>query len=274
MPDKVSFTDFGEKKKHRKMKRNRKPRSEIDEEKLLDDVLAAKKLAEDTIQSSGPGMITLPFIEVFVNQSGAFLKNQWNELELTISNTGNGGAKTVTISFDNLLARGQTIIDTINSGEDVVLDIEVKSQSIDKKISRMDVYYHSIEGDTFTLIRRDWFPNEKDNELIFENEIPDGEDPNSSIYQHREVVHSEFHVLCSKCGARSPSNFRICGKCGSRLQKRVDRHADWGSNRRETTSIEDERELLVKKLRKLGELKDQGMLSDDEFTVAKSKLLK
>ena len=29
----------------------------------------------------------------------------------------------------------------------------------------------------------------------------------------------DFHIICNKCEARSPANFRICGKCGSRLQK-------------------------------------------------------
>ena len=90
----------------------------------------------------------------------------------------------------------------------------------------------------------------------------------------REVMSDDFHIICRKCEARSPANFRICGKCGSRLQKRSDRAHDWGSNRKETTGIQDAREMLMQKLRKLGELKDKGMLSDEEFSVAKSKLLK
>ena len=84
----------------------------------------------------------------------------------------------------------------------------------------------------------------------------------------------DFHIICNKCGSRSPANFRICGKCGSRLQKRTDRSQDWGSNLKETTGVQDSREILMQKLRKLGELKDKGMLSDAEFSAAKSKLLK
>jgi predicted amidophosphoribosyltransferase len=84
----------------------------------------------------------------------------------------------------------------------------------------------------------------------------------------------DFHIICAKCEARSPANFRICGKCGSRLQKRADRSQDWGSNLKETTAVQDNREVLMQKLRKLGELKDKGMLSDAEFTAAKSKLLR
>ncbi len=74
--------------------------------------------------------------------------------------------------------------------------------------------------------------------------------------------------------SRAPSNFRICGKCGSRLQKRNDRRSDWGSNLKDTTATKDDREAFLKKLRKLGELKDKGMLSDEEFQVAKASLLK
>ena len=80
-------------------------------------------------------------------------------------------------------------------------------------------------------------------------------------------------MVCANCGSRAPSNFRICGKCGSRLQKRADRREDWGSNLKETTATKDAREEFLKKLRKLGELKDRGMLSAEEFEAAKASLL-
>ena len=84
----------------------------------------------------------------------------------------------------------------------------------------------------------------------------------------------DLHIVCGNCGTRAPSNFRICGKCGSRLQKRVDRRSDWGSNLNETTAKKDDREAFIKKLRKLGELKDKGMLSETEFQAAKESLLR
>jgi len=136
-------------------------------------------------------------------------------------------------------------------------------------ISREDSVLVSIEGDTFTAVRRDWFPNDYEAANIFESEIPPGEDKNSPLYQHREVMHGDFHIICGNCGVRAPTTFRICGKCGTRLQKRLDRR-DEG---RDLAAVQDEREILIKKLQKLGELKDKGMLSDDEFTVAKAQLL-
>jgi len=190
-------------------------------------------------------------------------------VEITLSNTGNGAASTVTLSFDNLRTRGQTIIDSLNPGEDKVVVIELRSDAVDRTICRLDVYYHSIEGDTFTAVRRDWFPNDYEAANIFESEIPPGEDKNSPLYQHREVMHGDFHIICGNCGVRAPTTFRICGKCGTRLQKRLDRR-DEG---RDLAAVQDEREILIKKLQKLGELKDKGMLSDDEFTVAKAQLL-
>ena len=186
-----------------------------------------------------------------------------------IKHTGNGTASTITLSFDNLKARGQTIVESLNPGEDRVIVIDLMSDALDKTTSRLDIYYHSIEGDTFTAVRRDWFPNDYEAANIFENEIPPGENKDSPLYQHREVMHGDFHIVCGNCGVRALSTFRICGKCGTRLQKRFDRR----SGDADLAAVQDEREILIKKLQKLGELKDKGMLSDDEFTVAKSQLL-
>ena len=178
------------------------------------------------------------------------------------------------ISFDNLESRGKTMVDELDADSSIILDFEVKSSSRESSISRMDVFYHTVEGDTFSIVRRDWFPNENNDEIIFHNEIPPGEEHKANLYTRKEVMSDDFHIICSKCGARSPANFRICGKCGSRLQKRTDRSQDWGSNLKEITGVQDSREILMQKLRKLGELKDKGMLSDAEFSAAKSKLLK
>ena len=269
MADKVSFTNFGGKKKVRKVKRRGPKKPNINAEALLDEVLAAKKMADRTIAESGSNLITLPFLEFSALQETPFASGEWNPVEVTLSNTGNGAASTVTLSFDNLKTRGQTIVDSLNPGEDKVVIIELRSDSVNKTICRLDVYYHSIEGDTFTAIRRDWFPNDYEAANIFESEIPPGEDKNSPLYQHREVMHGDFHIICGNCGVRAPTTFRICGKCGTRLQKRLDRR-DEG---RDLAAVQDEREILIKKLQKLGELKDKGMLSDDEFTVAKAQLL-
>ena len=68
--------------------------------------------------------------------------------------------------------KGQTIVDTLETGEASSLTIEVLVDSRDKEITRMDVYQHSAEGDTFTAVRRDWFPNDYEDKNIFENEVP------------------------------------------------------------------------------------------------------
>lgn len=269
MADKVSFTNFGGKKKVRKVKRRGPKKPNINAEALLDEVLVAKKMADRTIAESGSNLITLPFLEFSALQETPFASGEWNPVEVTLSNTGNGAASTVTLSFDNLRVRGQTIVDSLNPGDDKVVVIELRSDAVDRTICRLDVYYHSIEGDTFTAVRRDWFPNDYEAANIFESEIPPGEDKNSPLYQHREVMHGDFHIICGNCGVRAPTTFRICGKCGTRLQKRLDRR-DEG---RDLAAVQDEREILIKKLQKLGELKDKGLLSDDEFTVAKAQLL-
>ena len=270
MADKVSFTDFGTKRKVRKVKRKRTSNSSIKSE------VKATPLPKSPVSELVPNLdeFKFPFIEISVKQLTPSLRDSWCEMEVSLQNSGNGSARSINISFDNLESKGKTMIDELKIDSETVLNFEVKSSSRESTITRMDVFYHTMEGDTFSIVRRDWFPNGNENVNIFDSEIPPGEEDKEHLYTRKEVMSEDFHIVCSKCDARSPSNFRICGKCGSRLQKRVDRAQDWGSNLKETTGVQDGREMLMQKLRKLGELKDKGMLSDKEFSTAKSKLLK
>ena len=78
MADKVSFTDFGTEKKVRRIKRKRSKKSGTDPAKLLDEVLEAKKLADETIASLPTPQFSLPFIEFAVTQVEAFIPHTWN----------------------------------------------------------------------------------------------------------------------------------------------------------------------------------------------------
>ena len=111
------------------------------------------------------------------------------------------------------------MVDELKLESDILLNFEVKSESRESVITRMDVFYHTIEGDTFSIVRRDWFPNSNEGDLVFHSEIPPGEEDKANLYTRKEVMSDDFHIICNKCEARSPANFRICGKCGSRLQK-------------------------------------------------------
>ena len=57
------------------------------------------------------------------------------------------------------------------------------------------------------------------------------------------------------------------------LERRISNRKLLTANLEALAAVQDEREILIKKLQKLGELKDKGMLSDDEFTIAKAQLL-
>jgi len=275
MPDKISFTDFGGKKKIRRIKKKRRKKSSINKEKMLDDLfLSNKDSAPSQSNPEASSDFQFPFLELTSLQSSPSVVDEWTSLEVSIINSGNGVARSVTISFDNLESRGKTILDKLNPEDEITLNFEVKTSSRDRKISRMDLYYHTVEGDTFSVVRRDWFPNDYEQADIFLSELPPGEEDKADLYSRREVMTDDFHVVCGKCGVRAPANFRICGKCGSRLQKRSDRRDDWGSNLKDTTAVKDKREVLIEKIRKLGELKDRGMLSSDEFSAAKAQLLK
>ena len=68
------------------------------------------------------------------------------------------------------------LADIVWAGDDAYFEIIqtdalYSKESIEKEITRMDVYYHSIEGDTFSAIRRDWFPNNYEDQVIFPKEI-------------------------------------------------------------------------------------------------------
>lgn len=274
MADKVSFTDFGTKRKVRKIKRKRQSSQNSSIYSQDESTPTSFDESSSTELNIDSDDFKFPFLEISVSQQTPSLSDSWCEMQVSLKNSGNGSAKSLTISFDNLESRGKTMVDELEIGSDIVLNFEVKTLSRESEITRMDVFYHTIEGDTFSIIRRDWFPNENEDEIIFQNEIPPGEEHKAKLYTRKEVMSDDFHIICSKCEARAPANFRICGKCGSRLQKRSDRAQNWGSNLKETTGIQDGRDVLMNKLRKLGELKDKGMLSDAEFTAAKSKLLK
>ena len=270
MADKVSFTDFGTKRKVRKVKRKRPSNSSAEPQRKLPPLPEKSK----NELSSSLEEFKFPFLEISVSQLTPSLRDSWCEMEVSLHNSGNGSARSINISFDSLESRGKTMVDELEKDSDIILNFEVKTASRESAITRMDIFYHTIEGDTFSIVRRDWFPNTNEDTIVFQNEIPPGEEDKANLYTRKEVMSDDFHIICRKCEARSPANFRICGKCGSRLQKRSDRAQDWGSNRKETTGVQDAREILMQKLRKLGELKDKGMLSEEEFSAAKSKILK
>ena len=274
MADKVSFTEFGTKRKVRKIKRKRVGTSDNSAKRESSSI--PSPLTKSSIGGSIPNFeeFKFPFIEISVSQLTPSLRDSWCEMEASLHNVGNGSARSINVSFDNLETRGKTMVDKLKVDSDIILNFEVKSSSRESVIARMDVFYHTVEGDTFSIVRRDWFPNANENKAVFRNEIPPGEEDKANLYTRKKVMSDDFHIICKKCDARSPANFRICGKCGSRLQKRTDRAQNWGSNLKETTGVQDNREILMQKLRKLGELKDKGMLSADEFSAAKSKLLK
>ena len=183
MPDKISFTDFGGKKKVRRIKKKRRKKAGINKEKMLDDLLLSKKdSASSSTNSESSSDFQFPFLELASSQSSPSAMNEWTPLEVAIINSGNGIARSVTISFDNLETRGKTILDKLDPAEEITLNFEVRTSSKDRKISRMDLYYHTVEGDTFSVVRRDWFPNDYEQADIFFSEIPPGEEDKADLY--------------------------------------------------------------------------------------------
>ena len=123
-------------------------------------------------------------------------------MEVSLLNSGNGLARSINISFDNLESRGKTMVDELEIDSEMVLNFEVRSSSRDSVITRMDVFYHAIEGDTFSIIRRDWFPNSNERKTVFLKEIPPGEEDKANLYTRKEVMSDDFQ-------ARVPTKFLV-----------------------------------------------------------------
>ena len=181
MTDKVSFTNFGRRRKVRKIKRKRTQGSNI---VATPRDRSATVPVQESVSNFAPNSnkFKLPFLEISVTQVNPSGKDSWCEMQVSLRNIGNGAARSITISFDNLESRGKTVVDELEVDSNIILDLEVKSSSRESSITRMDVFYHTIEGDTFSIVRRDWFPNENRNEIIFHNEIPPGEEAKADLY--------------------------------------------------------------------------------------------
>ena len=61
MADKVSFTDFRDRKKVRKVKRSKPKEWNVDVKELLDEVLTARKMADKAIEESSSSRIHFHF---------------------------------------------------------------------------------------------------------------------------------------------------------------------------------------------------------------------
>ena len=96
--------------------------------------------------------------------------------------------QSVSYSYDNLESRGKTMVDELKLESDILLNFEVKSESRESVITRMDVFYHTIEGDTFSIVRRDWFPNSNEGDFVFHREIPPGEEDKANLYTRKEAT--------------------------------------------------------------------------------------
>ena len=112
MADKVSFTNFGSRRKVRKIKRKRTQSSNI-------VATPRERSATEPVLESVSNLVPhsnefkFPFLEMSVTQVNPSGKDSWCERQVSVRNIGNGAARSITISFDNLESSGKTVIDEL-----------------------------------------------------------------------------------------------------------------------------------------------------------------
>ena len=146
----------------------------------------------------------------------------WNSFPVRLENLGGAVARAITLNFSATFAvRGPTMLDTLEAGETQELVLELHPKGLGLLPLGVEVEFHSLEGEYFHTRRQDILVVGEDAEFEPRELFVSGVD--ATAVADKPVVTRRYHVDCANCGARMPSDFRICGKCGTRLRERTDR---------------------------------------------------
>ena len=146
----------------------------------------------------------------------------WNSFPVRLENLGGAVARAITLGFSATFAvRGPTMLDTLEAGETQELTLELHPKGLGLLPLGLDIEFHSLEGEYFHTHRQDILVGGEEAEFEPRELFVSGGD--ATVVPDKSVVTRRYHVDCPTCGARIPSDFRICGKCGTRLRERTDR---------------------------------------------------
>ena len=180
-----------------------------------DDALKAVK---STVKGARPDLV------IKAKTKESIKPEIWSKIEFKLANLGNAVAQEISVNFsDDFVIRGTTIIDILESGEELDLEIELYPKSKGLIPLTVELMYRSFKGKSYSVDKqdivevtdsgdfesRDLFVSGVGATVIAE-EVPISEE----VYKF-----DAFSIVCENCNARVPSNFRICGKCGFRLRK-------------------------------------------------------
>ena len=146
----------------------------------------------------------------------------WNSFPVRLENLGGAVARAITLGFSATFAvRGPTMLDTLEAGETQELALELQPKGLGLLPLGLDIVFHSLEGEYFRTHRQDILVVGEEAEFEPRELFVSGVD--ATVVPEKPVVTRRYHIDCGNCGARVPSDFRICGKCGTRLRERTDR---------------------------------------------------
>ena len=178
----------------------------------------ALKAVKSTVKGARPDLvIKAKIIE-------AIKPEKWNSIDFKLANLGNAVAQEVSINFsDDFVIRGTTIIDILESGEELDLEVELYPKSKGLIPLTVELIYRSFKGKPYSVNKQDIV--EVTDETNFESRDLFVSGIGATVVPEKVPISQEMHkfdafsIICENCNARVPSNFRICGKCGFRLRK-------------------------------------------------------
>ena len=180
-----------------------------------DDALKAVK---STVKGARPDLV----IKAKMRES---IKPEiWNKIDFRLANLGNAVAQEVSVNFsDDFVIRGTTIIDILESGEELDLEVELYPKSKGLIPLTVELIYRSFKGKPYSVNKQDIVEvtNETDFEPreLFVSGVGATVIPKETPISEKVFKFDAFSIICENCSTRVPSNFRICGRCGFRLRK-------------------------------------------------------
>ena len=189
---------------------------------------ARQKAEEAVLLSQQQAIDSRPDLVLRGQLEGALAPDDWSSLPLELENVGGAVARQITLDFgDSFAVRGHTLLHSMGPGEKRMLEIEVYPKAKGLVPLAVDVVYHSFEGDNYHQQKQDIVEVGDAGQFEPRELFTSAVDASVMPKAQRAVVTRRFHVDCGNCGARMPSDFRICGKCGIRLRERVEREVGY-----------------------------------------------
>lgn len=185
--------------------------------KALEIIEEAKSLAKEIKDRAKPELL------INVTAYEDFKAGEWSRVAVTIQNDGETDANNLEIDFFGPIeSRGSRRIPILKIGEksELLIDLSPRTKGeipIEINVSYQDFakrgYQLSDKCIITTINNEEEIKSMKKTLFNIQTHIPQ----NYSISEKESI--DDLEIICQNCGAKMPKNFRVCGKCGTVLQK-------------------------------------------------------